>query len=125
MAGALALSQSDEAGLGIDVRTAGLVAQTRLGVSAYSVDVMGELGVDISGHTPTELDQDLVSWADWIVPMERHQCHEIQRQFPDSADKLRPFEFDIDDPYGADKVLYRECRDRIARAIRVWLATLQ
>ena len=61
MAGALALSQSDEAGLGLDVRTAGLLAQTRLGVSAYSVDVMGELGVDISGHTPTELDQDLVS----------------------------------------------------------------
>ena len=57
--------------------------------------------------------------------MERHQCHEIQRQFPDAAVKLRPFEFDIDDPYGADKVLYRECRDRIALAIRVWLATLE
>ena len=121
MAGALALRSGQEAGLRLEVRSAGLLAQPSLGVSAHSVDVMNELGIDISDHLPVQLDRTLVSWTDWIVPMERSQAHRIQQSFPHTAQKLRPLECDIDDPYGEDKETYRECRDRIARAVWLWL----
>ncbi|MBN9635445.1 MAG: low molecular weight phosphatase family protein [Actinobacteria bacterium] len=37
------------------------------GVNAQSVDVLGELGIDISGHTATQLTDDLVAAADLVV----------------------------------------------------------
>jgi arsenate reductase (thioredoxin) len=33
------------------------------------VEVMGEVGLDVSGRTPRELDQELAEWADVVVTM--------------------------------------------------------
>lgn len=53
------------AGDRIDATSAGTKAKP--GVNAQSVDVLAELGVDISAHQATQLTDDLVAAADLVV----------------------------------------------------------
>ncbi|MCV7356861.1 arsenate-mycothiol transferase ArsC [Mycolicibacterium fluoranthenivorans] len=53
------------AGERITTTSAGTKAKT--GVNAQSVEALAELGIDISGHTATQLTDDLVAAADLVV----------------------------------------------------------
>ncbi|MCV7251942.1 low molecular weight phosphatase family protein [Mycobacterium hackensackense] len=41
--------------------------KAKAGVNAQSVEALAELGIDISGHTATQLTDDLVAGADLVV----------------------------------------------------------
>ena len=118
MAGALMEARTGNAGSPPEVRTAGLVAQTGLGLSEHSVSAMAEIGIDITSDLPAQLDQRLMDWADVVVPMERHQGQEIAVAFPKLAHKIHEFGEDIKDPYGSDLPAYVHCRERIAKCVR-------
>jgi protein-tyrosine-phosphatase len=118
MAGALMEARTADAGSPLEVRTAGLVAQTGLGLSEHSVSAMAELDIDITSDLPAQLDRRLMDWADVVVPMERRQGREIAASFPKLAHKIHDFGEDIEDPYGSDLPAYRHCRDRIAAGVR-------
>ena len=125
MAGGILASRAARSGLDLEVRTAGLYAQTGLGLSEHAVGVMREIDIDISRDHPRQLDRELVAWADVIVPMEREQGDEIEIRFAGAARKLRTLAADIDDPYGADLAIYRECRNRIANQLDALISSLQ
>ncbi len=124
MAGGILASRAAQSGLKLEVRTAGVYAQTGLGLSEHAVGAMREIDIDISRDHPRQLDRELVAWADVIVPMERAQGSAIEALFAGAALKLRTLATDIEDPYGSDLATYRECRDRIADQLESLISRL-
>jgi glycine hydroxymethyltransferase len=111
-----------------DVRavSAGLGALDGQPATEASVDVMAELGIDISRHSSQSLRVPLVEQADFIFTMTRQQQDTIQAIYPIAAEKtflLREFENaevigrDIADPIGQPIEVYRRTRDQIRAAL--------
>src|SRR5207249_258277 len=91
-----------------------------------SVEVMAELGIDISHHCSQALRVPVVEAADFIFTMTRQQQDAIQTIYPMAAEKtflLREFENaevigkDIADPIGQPLEVYRRTRDQIHAAL--------
>ncbi len=88
--------------------------------SEYAVDVMKEIGIDISSHISRPLNVDLVGEADLIVVMAQHHAEFIRHRFTQYREKvflLKSFgpdgRGDIDDPMGGSLEQYRCTRDEI------------
>jgi glycine hydroxymethyltransferase len=93
--------------------------------SAHAVDVLAELGVDISQHRSRPLSEKVIDEADWIVAMTRSHLDSIIYLFPGAAEKvylLREFEpgatsLDVADPIGMGLEAYRAARDIILNGL--------
>ena len=93
--------------------------------SAHAVDVLAELGVDISHHRSKPLSEKAVEEADWIVAMTRSHLDSIIYLFPRAAEKvylLREFEpgatsLDVADPIGMGVEAYRTAREIIRNGL--------
>ncbi len=84
--------------------------------SPNSIEVMGEAGIDISSHTSSVCNQQLISWADKIICMtDSHKS--ILSGAGVNEDKLSVLGKGISDPYGQSVYFYRSARDEIFRAI--------
>jgi RpiB/LacA/LacB family sugar-phosphate isomerase len=107
--------------------SAGLGAADGLPPSAYSVQAMRELGVDISRQRSQMLTADLVKQADFILGMTHSHVDTITLLYPQAAEKtfllrefdetLDPYEKDISDPIGGSYDIYLNCRDQIEQGI--------
>ncbi len=106
--------------------SAGLGALDGQPATEASVDVMAELGIDISHHSSQALRVPLVEQANFIFTMTRQQQDTIQTIYPIAAEKtflLREFEYaevigkDISDPIGQPIEVYRRTRDQIRAAL--------
>lgn len=105
------------------VLSAGLGAVDGQPASQFAVEVMAELGVDITGHRSRQLTKELVSQADYIFGMTRGHVEMVISMFPEAREKtflLREFndelpdsQKDVPDPIGGSKDVYRRCRDEI------------
>jgi glycine hydroxymethyltransferase len=113
-------------GPNVRVFSAGLGALDGQPATEASVDVMAELGIDISRHGSQSLRVPLVEAADFIFTMTRQQQDAIQAIYPMAAEKtflLREFEDaevigkDIADPIGQPIEVYRRTRDQIRAAL--------
>ena len=86
-----------------DARSAG--AHPEQGVEPRVVEVLGELGIDASGHVPRQLTPELTQWADVIVAACDGVCEPVQGkrfegwQLPDpwvmSLDQVRALRDDV------------------------------
>ena len=93
--------------------------------SAHAVEVLAELGVDISQHRSRPLSEKVIDEADWIVAMTRSHLDSIIYLFPRAAEKvylLREFEpgatsLDVADPIGMGLEAYRAARDIILNGL--------
>ena len=93
--------------------------------SAHAVEVLAELGVDISHHRSKPLSEKVVEEADLIVVMTRSHLDSIIYLFPRAAEKvylLREFEpgatsLDIADPIGMGVEAYRAAREIIRNGL--------
>jgi glycine hydroxymethyltransferase len=93
--------------------------------SAHAVEVLDELGVDISHHRSRPLSEKVVEEADWIVAMTRSHLDSIIYLFPRAAEKvylLREFEpgapsLDVADPIGMGLEAYRAAREIIRNGL--------
>ncbi len=93
--------------------------------SAHAVEVLSELGVDISQHRSRPLSEKVIDEADWIVAMTRSHLDSIIYLFPRAAEKvylLREFEpgaasLDVADPIGMGLEAYRAARDIIRNGL--------
>jgi glycine hydroxymethyltransferase len=110
----------------VRVFSAGLGALDGQPATEAAVEVMAELGVDISRHKSQSLRVPLVEQADFIFTMTRQQQDAIQAIYPMAAEKtflLREFEDvevigkDIADPIGQPVEVYRRTRDQIRAAL--------
>mgnify|MGYP003601656164 CR=1 FL=1 len=119
------------AGKGWIAESAGVAAWGGDGASPEAVEVMREIGVDISAHRNQKLTRALVNEAAIILAMTDGHRREIERHFPEAAAKVRlvksfwaaPAE-DVADPFGASADVYRHVRDELVQALGDFLLYL-
>jgi len=109
------------------VVSAGLGAVDGQPPSAYAVQAMKELGIDISQQRSHMLTASLVREADYIFGMTHSHVDSVMLLYPQMAEKvfllrefdetLDPFEKDISDPIGGSYDIYVNCRDQIEQGI--------
>jgi RpiB/LacA/LacB family sugar-phosphate isomerase len=107
--------------------SAGLGAMEGQPPSPFAVQVVKELGIDISGLRSRMLTPELVQQADYIFGMTHSHIDTVNLLYPQSAEKtflLREFdetldvyEKDISDPIGGSYEVYLNCRDQIEQGI--------
>src|SRR6266487_1081514 len=95
--------------------------------SAYAVQALRELGIDISQLRSRMLTAELVSQADYIFGMTHGHVDAINLLYPQAVEKtfllrefddtLDVFEKDISDPIGGSLEVYLECRDQIEQGL--------
>src|SRR5215470_16822813 len=95
--------------------------------SAYAVQALRELGIDISQQRSRMLTADLVNQADYIFGMTHSHIDTVMMLYPSAAEKtfllrefdetLDQFEKDISDPIGGSFEVYLNCRDQIEQGI--------
>jgi glycine hydroxymethyltransferase len=110
----------------VQVISAGLGALDGQPASEFAVQVMSELGINISHHCSQALRLPLVEQADFIFTMTRQQQDTIQAIYPAATEKtfiVREFEDaevigkDISDPIGQPIEVYRRTRDQLRNAL--------
>ncbi len=111
----------------IQVLSAGIGATPGQTPSAYAVQAVKELGIDISRQRSRQLTADLVQQADYIFGMTHSHVDTVFLLYPQAAEKtfllrefddtLDIFEKDISDPIGGSYEVYLNCRDQIEQGI--------
>src|SRR5258706_991576 len=96
--------------------------------SAYAVEAVNELGIDISAQRSRMLTPEMVQQADYIFGMTHSHIDTVMLLYPHVAEKtfllrefdetLDTFEKDISDPIGGSYEVYLNCRDQIEQGIR-------
>lgn len=109
------------------VMSAGLGAADGHPPSAYAVQALKEIGIDISSQRSQMIHGELVQQADYIFGMTHSHVEMVNAMFPFAADKtflvrefdetLDIFEKDISDPIGGSYQVYLNCRDQIEQGI--------
>ena len=109
------------------ILSAGLGAAEGQPPSPYAVQVVKELGIDISGLRSRMLTPELAQQADYIFGMTHNHVDTVMLLHPEAAEKtfllrefdetLDHFEKDISDPIGGSYDVYLTCRDQIEQGI--------
>jgi arsenate reductase (thioredoxin) len=99
-----------------EARSAGTTPADR--VHPEVVEVMREVGIDVSGETPQKLTDDLGQWADVVVTM---GCGDECPFIPGK----RYLDWDLPDPKGRPLGEVRETRDEIDRRVAALLTELE
>jgi arsenate reductase len=97
--------------------SAGSIAEPADRVHPEVVEVMNELGVDLSGRRPQRLTDELAARADVLVTM---GCGDTCPYFPGK----RYIDWDLPDPKGRPVAEVRATRDEIARRVDDLLADI-
>lgn len=100
---------------GIVCSSAGLATFDARPASDNAQSVALEYGVDISEHLSRMLTRSIARKADLIVCMTDEQFETLNRMIPD--EKLYVLAGGVDDPYGCDIEVYRECAKKINGAL--------
>jgi arsenate reductase len=99
-----------------EARSAGTTPGTR--VHPEVVEVMAELGIDVSDRTPQLLTRELAEWADVVITMGcGDQCPVIPGK--------RYLDWDLPDPKGQPIDEVRRTRDEISRRVGDLLTQFQ
>jgi len=98
-----------------EVRSAGTRPAIRVGPNV--VDVMHELGIDLSGYVPRQLERADLEWADLVV---RVGCGDA---CPVIAGR-RYLDWNVQDPNQTDPETTRRIRDEIANHVEALLYEL-
>ena len=85
-------------------------------ISQNSLEVLSEIGIDMSHHISRPLTREDCDCADLIICMSgNHHSSLLQAGIPE--EKLMVLCGGIPDPYGGNLTIYRACRDCITNAI--------
>jgi len=112
------------AGKGWTAESAGVAAWGGGPASPEAIEVMREIGVDISAHRSRKLSWKLVEEADLILAMTGGHLHEINQRFPEAKGKVQLLNSfgpgpaaDVADPFGLSADAYRHTRDELVQAL--------
>lgn len=111
---------------GVLVASAGVAALPGCAASEEAVEVMHEMGLDISKHESQPLSEKLVRHADLIYTMTGGHREAILRRWPEASPRIQCLsdEGDIADPIGGPKELYRQCAEQVEQALRKRIETV-
>ncbi len=113
---------ADTGGVDVEARSAGVAAMEGAPPSPSAVEVARRSGVDISALRSAPLTEELLEWADLVVPMTVSHESAVCSISPDAAGKTRRLgEFssgrDIRDPFGGSVKEYQACFDEMKVAL--------
>jgi protein-tyrosine phosphatase len=106
---------------GVLVMSAGIATTFGGRASSEAVQLLAEMGLDLSNHETQPLTEALVRHADVIYTMTRSHREAIVAQWPAAAERtylLAVDESDICDPIGAPSEYYRRCAAQIQAELR-------
>ena len=82
------LLPSAGSGINAQVRSAGLEAEEGESPPVEVIEVMGEHGIDVSGHRAHRLERVDVDWADLILTMAMHNSQRLLTSHQDAVEKI-------------------------------------
>lgn len=100
----------------ISISSAGLMDMKGGRARDEAIEIIRNLGVDISHHRSRHLTDDMIKEADIVIVMEASHRDKILGKYPESSNKVfllsrfgneKGIERDIADPYGAPVFYYR------------------
>ena len=110
---------------GITVDSAGLGALVGHSASEYSVELMADIGEDITGHRAKQIHPDMVSEADLVLVMEAGHRRAIDDADPTARGKVYRLgewqDKDIRDPYRKPKEAYADALVDIQAGVASWV----
>ena len=112
---------------GIAVLSAGIAALPGTPAASQSVEVMRQMGVDISPHNSQPVTQHLARGSDVIFTLTNGHRQAIVSQWPElesTVRTLRPDGGDIADPIGSPVSVYQTCAQQIQQCIEHWMQTI-
>ncbi|HEY1628665.1 MAG TPA: hypothetical protein VGF52_02335, partial [Tepidisphaeraceae bacterium] len=105
----LGVSPADLESKGISVISAGSFATPGTRAAPPAIEVIQELGGDLSKHRSRPLSVELIHQADQIYTMSRSHAAAVVALVPSAAQKTSSLDpdGDIEDPIGGDLALYQ------------------
>ncbi len=113
---------------GVLVMSAGIAAMLGGRASSEAVQILADMGMDLSGHETQPLTEPLVRHADVIYAMTRAHREAIVAQWPSTAERtwlLSVDGSDVCDPIGATLERYRRCVAQIQVELETRVNELQ
>jgi protein-tyrosine phosphatase len=113
---------------GVTVQSAGLSAMSGGGAAAEAVDVMTEMGLDLSAHESRPLSDRLVRFADVIWTMTRMHRQSVLARWPEAGPRtelLALDQTDIPDPIGSSQEVYRACAKQLQTELAARLSKME
>lgn len=111
----------------VRVLSAGMAAAAGSGAAPQAVEVMGRLGMDLTGHCSRSLDSSVMNVADLVLTMTRGHRDAILAAWPDMYDRvftLRRDEGDVTDPVGMPLEVYQACAEQMDVELAKWVEAL-
>ena len=114
---------------GFKVESAGLGALVGHPASEHSVDLMAEIGEDITGHRARQIHPDMVKAADLVLVMEAGHKRAIDDADPTARGKVYRLGdwqgIDIEDPYRQPRAAYEEALEDIEAGVASWMERIR
>lgn len=104
---------------GVTIMSAGTSAMPGMRAASQAVEVLKEMGIDLSRHRSRLLSVELVHQADLIYVMSQAHAQAVRALVPAAADKVRMLnpQGDIEDPIGADVSVYKQVAEQLTALI--------
>jgi protein-tyrosine phosphatase len=106
---------------GVVVASAGLAAAGGGPAAGEAVQVMRELGLDLSRHESQPFTDQLARHADYVLAMTNGHLQAIIQRWPAAAERaalVRPDAVEVADPIGLTIGAYRQCAEEIETAVK-------
>lgn len=114
---------------GFTVESAGLGALVGYPASEFSIELMDELGVDISAHRARQIHPDMVNAADLVLVMEAGHKRAIDDADPTARGKVHRLgewqDKDIDDPHRQPREAFADALKDIREGVRLWVEKIK
>ncbi len=113
----------------INIISAGVAARQGDGASPNAIKAMEEMGIDLTGHSATQLTEELIDSADLILTMTQSHKDMVMIINPRARGKVYTLleythdgsvdngNLDIDDPFGGSIHIYRRSAAQIKNAL--------
>lgn len=135
MAEALLRNSLSNAGLagGYFVSSAGTSAFPGMPASHNAVQALEAVGIDLTQHSSSIIDNDMIDSADLILTMTSSHKKRLLQMRPGAASKIHTLgeycdaagKADIGDPFGGGIEIYMNCRDEISKHIEILVKRLK
>ena len=114
---------------GITVESAGLGALVGYPADDYALELMEDLGEDVSEHRARQIHPDMVRDADLVLVMEARHKKAIDDADPTARGKVHRLgewqDRDIDDPYRQPKAAFAEALEEIQEGVASWVEKIK
>jgi len=127
LAARLGCAISDLPARGFRILSAGVAAMDGDCAAPEAVEILRELGADVSGHRSQSLPVTLVAHADHLIGMTRSHLLAVLSRYPVIGGSMRLLcgaEGDLDDPIGGSADVYAACARTILRRLDRFLMEL-